>query len=59
MKELRRELHWIKVRRTSLCTTVMDAYFAANSLDTVEYSQWIADNIRIFVEKNGALADNN
>lgn len=42
-----------KVNFGTYCCMIMEEYCAANNLDPVEFSQWIADNVKIMAEKNG------
>ena len=39
----------------SLCCTLVDVYCSANKLDSIEFSRWLADNVKIMNEKCGKL----
>lgn len=39
----------------SFCCTLIDEYCSVNKLDSIEVSQWIADNVKIMNEKCGGL----
>lgn len=39
----------------SLCCTLVDVYCSVNDLDSIEFSQWLADNVKIMNEKCGRL----
>ena len=39
----------------SLCCTLVDEYCSVNNLDSIEVSQWLADNVKIMNEKCGKL----